>query len=720
MTITRSCLVLAAVLAGALAAASEEAPSPPVRVALALGGGGARGIAHVGALRALEEAGIPVDAIAANSMGAVVGGIFATGRSSHEIEGAVRSMDWASLFGGRPDRRTLPISRREDRYAALVGVSFDWKHVRFPAGLVAEHRVNRFLIQNLASASFTAGGDFDRLPIPFRAVATDLATGERVVLARGDLARAVRASMSIPLVFPPVDWGERRLVDGMVVDNLPVDVARSWKPAVLVAVDVGSPALEPSGYESALGVASQVNDLLMRRRNRDFSAQADVLVRPELGGHSATDYSGLDELIRAGYEATRAAIPAIREKLAAAGVTETAPRLQRPAGRPLEGEAIREVAVRGNLRLEDRFILRTFNIPVGPGYEMDKGLRAFDKVIASGLIERAWMEFEPAADGVAVVLRVTEAPPNRAEAAVGYSEWERTRAAIRLLEQNTLGLGEQIELLVGGSDAESLARLSLSGDRLLTGGLGYRLTGYASRDKPRFFDADGGEINRASFERAGAELALRGPLKRWLEIEAGLRLGQVRTRPQAGIDLKEADDSVRTAFASAAYDTLDDLQWPNEGERLAVIAEWSPAGLGPSHEFWKLDVQGRLGRTLGARTTLQLDARVGLSGRDLAAYDRYRLGGVELLPGYRHEELQGAQALAGAFSVRCRLLGELRLLARAGAGNVFARTRDVRLAGLRWGVAVGAIVPTRVGPVSAELAVHDGGGTLASVALGWN
>ena len=261
---SRDCLAIALVvvlLAASSASTAQEAPPTP-RVALALSGGGARGIAHIGALRALEEAGIPVDAVAANSMGAVVGGIYATGRGARELEASVRSLDWVSLFSGRSDRRTLPISRRQDRYGSLAGVSLDWRRVRLPAGLIAEHRVNRFLIQNLAPASYAAGGDFDRLPVPFRAVATDLGDGEPVVLAQGDLARAVRASMSIPLAFPPVDWHGRRLVDGLVVNNLPIDVAKGWKPAVLVAVDIASPDLEPSDYETALGVATRVNDLL--------------------------------------------------------------------------------------------------------------------------------------------------------------------------------------------------------------------------------------------------------------------------------------------------------------------------------------------------------------------------------------------------------------------------------------------------------------------------
>ncbi|HSD30248.1 MAG TPA: patatin-like phospholipase family protein, partial [Vicinamibacteria bacterium] len=187
--LAHAALVLAASGARAQAPPEGVPPARP-RVALALSGGGARGIAHVGALRALEEGGIPVDSIAANSIGAIVGGIYATGKDAAQLEAIVRSMDWASLFSGRPDRRTLPVARREDRYASTAGVSFDWKKMKLPVGLLAEHRVNRFLIEHLSAAGYAAGGLFDRLPIPFRAIAADLADGEPVVMAKGDLARA--------------------------------------------------------------------------------------------------------------------------------------------------------------------------------------------------------------------------------------------------------------------------------------------------------------------------------------------------------------------------------------------------------------------------------------------------------------------------------------------------------------------------------------------------
>jgi NTE family protein len=700
-----------------------EAPAAPrPRLALALSGGGARGIAHVGALRALEEAGIPVDAIAGNSMGAVVGSICATGRTASELERIVLSLDWESLFSSRPDRHDLPLARRPDRYAPTAGLDFDGKRVRLPAGVLSEHRVNRFLIQQLAAAGYAAGGDFDRLPIPFRCVATALDNGERVVLAHGDLARAVRASMSIPLIFPPVDWNGRPLVDGLVVDNLPVDVARDLRPALVVAVDASSPELQPEEYATALGVVSRVSDLLTKRRNADFERQADVLVRPDLGRHSSTDYSDFDQLIERGYDAMKAAVPEIRRRLGEAGATSE-PRL-RPASSasqpPLEGARIAAVEVRGNERLADRLLLHLFNVRVGAPFSLANGLRAFDRVQATGLLSHVWMEFEPVEAGLRLVLRVREAPPNRVEASLAYDEWERARGAIRLRNRSTLGFGEETELLLAGSDAEAGGRLSLRGERLFVTGLGYRLSAFAFDDKPRFFDAQGNEINRAEFERRGLDARLQIPLQRWGLIQAGVRVGRVHTVPTGGIDLPETTDQVRLVSAAVTVDSLDDLLWPEAGARLAVAGEWNLKELGGSHAFWRLQAEARRGRRVGRRLALQLDGFLGLSGSDLPVYDEFRLGGPFLIPGYHAEELRGPQALAASASLRWHVAGPLRLFVRGGAGNAYAARGDIGRVPLRWGLGVGAMVPSGVGPVAVECGFRDAGGRLATLSIGWN
>jgi len=705
-------------IGGAEAQAEDALPSRP-RLALALSGGGARGVAHVGALRALEEAGLPVDAIAANSMGAVVGGIYATGRTAAELEEIVRSLDWASLFSGRPDRRTLPVVRRDDRYADWFGIDFDWKRARLPAGLVSEHRVNGFLIRHLSPAAYAVGGDFDRLAIPFRAVASDLGTGDRVILAKGDLARAVRASMSIPVFFPPVSWEGRKLVDGLVVDNLPTDVARMFGAAVTVAIDIGSPELEVDEYATSLGVASQVSSLLSGYRSQQFKAEPDVYVRPDLGRHPATDYSQFDELIRKGYEATLAAIPLIREKLAAAGVDDLTPRPRRDPALVLAGAKIVEVVTRGNERASERLLRRTFNIPIGPGFDMERGLRAFDKVEATGLLDRCWMEFEPVAGGVRIVLRAEDAPPNRAAFGVAYSEWEKARLHVRLRNQDTLGFGEQVEVLLAASDAETLAQASLRGDRLIVAGMGYRATAYALVDKPRVFDADGSELNRAKFERQGGTLALQTSLGRWGLVEAGARFGRVKTVPQAAVPLPEASDTVSSLFAGLTIDTLDDFLWPRQGGRISARGEWDIEAMGATHPSWRLAIEGRLGQFVGRKATVQLDGLAGFSGEQLQFYDQYRVGGPMLIPGYHHEELVGSQAIAGALSLRYTIVSGLRLVARGGAGNVFAETSEIGLHGLRWGIGLGAVYRSRVGPVSLEVGFRDGGASLVTFVVGW-
>ena len=721
----KSTLLLVLALAGATARAqdppSSETPPPEVpRVALALSGGGARGIAHIGVLRALEEGGIPVDAIAANSIGAVVGGVYATGRSAEDLEKVVRSLDWASLFTGRPDRRTLPVVRRVDRLGATVGVGFDWKRARLPAGLIGEHRVNRFLIQHLAPAGYAAGGDFDRLAIPFRAIAGDLATGEPVVLAKGDLAHAVRASMSIPLVFPPVDLEGRRLVDGLIVNNLPGDVARRFGATVLVSVDVSSPPMKPERYESALGVAAQVSDVLTRRRYEDFATEADVSIRPDLGLHAATDYDSFDELIRKGYEATQAALPAIREKLAARGVTDLRPRRGVPPGPVLEQTPIAAVRVVGNQRVSERLARRTFNVPVGPPFVMERGLRALDKASAAPMFERTWLEFVPAPAGVDVVLRVQEAVANRAEVGVGYTEWEKARGAVRLRNQNTFGFGEEVELLLAGSDAEQRIELALRGERLFLTGLGYRATGHWNVDKPRFFDDDGLEINRARFRRDGFESALHASLERWGLVEAGARFGRVRTEARAGLTDSATSDQVGALFAQLTLDTLDDLAWPEHGQRLALSGDWSLAALGADRVSWRLAGDAQAARTLSPRLVAQARAFAGLSGSDLPVYDWHRIGGTGLVPGYHHEELKGRQALAGSIALRFRLIGHLRAVGRVGAGNVFEHADEVTLGDLRWGASVGLYHPSPIGPVALEVGVREGGATLTALSVGWN
>jgi len=208
---------------------------------LVLSGGGARGVAHLGALKILEELRIPVDVIAGMSMGAIVGGFYASGSSPAEIETMVNSLEWNQAFQDRPPLEDLPFRRKEDSDNYLVKFDAGIRDGKFalPLGLIQGQNLGFILKSRLIhTATLT---DFDRLRIPFRAVAADIETGEAVVLGKGDLATAIRASMSIPGVFAPVELDGRLLVDG-IADNLPVDVARRMGADILIAVNVGRSA----------------------------------------------------------------------------------------------------------------------------------------------------------------------------------------------------------------------------------------------------------------------------------------------------------------------------------------------------------------------------------------------------------------------------------------------------------------------------------------------
>jgi NTE family protein len=303
------CCCFAVLAMGNAAAAEPAGEAARPRVGLVLSGGGARGLAHVGVLRALEEMRIPIDAVAGTSMGAVVGGLYASGMTAAQIDELMHGIDWSMAFRDRPARNTLNFRRKQDDREFLVRfpLGISGGSFRVPRGLIQGQRLTQTL--RLETLSVAAIDDFDELPTPFRAVAADLETGARVVLERGDLTSAMRASMSAPGVFAPVEVDGRLLVDGGIVENLPVDVAKAMGVDVVIAVDVGFLPVGRKELTSALAASNQAITIMMLRetgRQRSLLSTEDVLITPELGSLQSTDFAAAKKTIELGFEATRA------------------------------------------------------------------------------------------------------------------------------------------------------------------------------------------------------------------------------------------------------------------------------------------------------------------------------------------------------------------------------------------------------------------------------
>ena len=291
--------------------AAESAPKPPgtgPRIGLALSGGGARGLAHIGVLKVLEDLRVPVHCVTGASIGAIVGGAYASGSPAARLETIVRATDWNQVFTDRPPRAEISSRRKQDDYKTLFAPEFGVKEsgLVLPKGIIAGVSIEAFM-RALTEPSVDIN-DFQRLPIPFRAVAADIETGEAVVLDRGNVAQAMRASMAVPGVIAPVEIGGRLLVDGGIANNLPIDEARKLCADVVIAVNISTPPLKREEINSALAVSLQLLNFLGKQTvDRQIASLTprDILIAPDLGDISAGSFERSGDVIRVGEAAAR-------------------------------------------------------------------------------------------------------------------------------------------------------------------------------------------------------------------------------------------------------------------------------------------------------------------------------------------------------------------------------------------------------------------------------
>jgi NTE family protein len=303
------CIALIAYSAIAQENPAQAAPAQRPRIALALAGGGAKGGAHIGVLKVLEELRVPVDCIAGTSMGSLVGGGYASGMTASEIEQFVRSVDWKSVVGGVGSRPLQPVEQKRFNDASgSFELGLKGGKVLPPRGLIASSRIEDVLRSYVAKSRAVA--DFDKLPIPYRAVATDMLSGDMVALSRGDIATAMRASMAIPGIFAPVAVDQYLLSDGYVVRNLPIDVARGMCGDLVIVVNLAKPAVTAKQLTGPASLISRSSDIMMEANERlqlESLTERDIRIDVDTGDVTGGDFERTAETIAFGEKAARAA-----------------------------------------------------------------------------------------------------------------------------------------------------------------------------------------------------------------------------------------------------------------------------------------------------------------------------------------------------------------------------------------------------------------------------
>jgi NTE family protein len=709
--------IAALCLAAWLFALAGSAAARP-RIGLALSGGGARGAAHVGVLKVLEERRIPIDYIAGTSMGAIVGGLYASGLSAAELETIITTIDWTAAFSDFIPRteRSFRRKRDDDLYLVKNKPGVKGLNLLFPPGLLDGQKIDLLLKRH--TLPVVEIRDFDKLGIPFRAVAADLATGEPVVIDRGDLALALRASMSIPVVFAPREIDGRLLVDGGIVRNLPVEVLRQMGADVIIAVDISTPLLEREQLRSVLAVTDQILGIMTRRdTDRQIASlrPGDVLILPDLGDITTASFDRATEAIPAGIEAAEAAL----DTLARLSVSPEEYRAY-AAGRTAEGRAaagrfargappvVEEVRIVNRSRLADGVIAARLKVEAGKPLDVDRLERDLDHIFGLELFESVYYDLsaDSGRTALTVTLRERSWGPNYLQAGVAiFEEFEGanfnlaaayTRTAINRLN-GEWRLGVQI-----GQEPGAFTEIYQPLDKSLRWFL--HLKAAFSDRADNVFDAEGNNISELGVRSYGGEIAAGRELGTFGEIRAGIlrEAGTVSTQVGAP-GTPDVDFDTGEAFLQLWADELDDVNFPRSGGDLRLRYTAGLEDLGSDRRYEQGTVEGSCAGSLGRWTGL-LEGTFATTRASDAPYQRlFRLGGFTRLSGLEQNELVGQHAalLSALLYRRLADLGLMSLYAGVSLeyGNVFMERDEIALDNGRVAGSAFLGLDTPIGPV---------------------
>ncbi len=641
------------------------------RICLVLSGGGARGMAHVGVLKVLEELKIPIDCIAGTSMGAVVGGLYASGMSAHDIETTIRSLDWQEAFRDAPPRRELAFRRKQDDRNFLVRLPLGLKHAQIllPKGFIQGQKLQETLRQ--LTLPFDNSTDFDKLPTKFRAVATDLVTGDAVLLDKGDLAIAMRASISAPGVFAPVEYQGRLLVDGGLAENLPIDVAREMHADVLIVSDVSYPLQDRAHLDSALSISNQTLAILVRKdsdRQRKTLGPQDILVEPALGTTTSTDFSAGVSTIVQGEQAARG----VMDKLAALRVDDAAygHYLARRAAREPGSPLIQFVRVDKESKRYEKTILAEMQPLVGkpldPGRVAARitelyGLGNFEMLDYS-LAKQAATAPAPAASagtgegadagdagetGLEVHARRKSWGPNYVRFGLNLEDDfqgnSHYNAAARFLmtEINDFGAELLTDVQIG-YDPKVVSEFYQPLDALRTWFVAPSAR-IEARDLPIYSDNE--EVADYRDREVEADLDVGRNLGNWGEIRVGLHRTNGLTYERYGKPgLAEAQYNDGELFFKFSYDRLDNVHFPREGATFSMQWDADRTDLGSDFVRDRLSADWLVAESRGRNTLLWwTSAGTTLDGnvKPTALPEFYSLGGFLNLSGLPQTSLIG-------------------------------------------------------------------------------
>ena len=713
------------------------------KIGLVLSGGGAKGAAHIGVLKVLEEKNIPIDYITGTSIGSYVGGMYALGYSAAEIEAIMMNTNWDKGYSDTIPREALSFRDKEtrDKYNIPINIGYSDEKVKMPAGLLRGQSMSQLLrsstnlIQQL--------GHFDELSIPFRAVATNLATGEPVVLSSGSIVAAMQASASVPGALQPAVIDGLLLVDGGIANNMPIDVVKEMGADIVIAVDIGSPLVGNDELDSTLAVLNQLSTILTNasaEKQKALLTDSDILIRPNIGELSTTDFGIMPIALPLGEIAARENSSRL-DKLSIddadfqsylVAKKQKSEHWLNEINRPLI-----KVVYDNESKVSERLLADNLDLDVGDFVTTETLEAGVARIYALDKFERVDAEFTDTEDGRVLTVTTTAKSwgPNYFDFGFSWEDDFSLDSVVSLDFAYTM-----TNLTENGGEWRN--EISLGFDKLLGSEFYQPLSkdqDYFSRAKVEYELKDWGffennqrilELRQTSYR---TEVGIGINYTQNGMVELGI-LGEVGDLENDAWGLGTVDYSGYGGYLKFAYDDLNSINFPTSGNRFTFNVymrkeTYDLEGFEDSSNFsmqYEADWRGAVG--VGNHAFVGIASLATVDKDGVFTVNVSELGGFLNLSGYHKNALYGSHKIFGAFVYQYDLgrdvLGmteyPLYLGTSLEAGNVWTQKDSVALDDLIYSGSIFLGTDTGVGPAAFGFGAADDGEKTVFLFIGKN
>jgi NTE family protein len=714
--------------------ASEDEFIRP-KIGLVLSGGGARGAAHVGVLKILEENRIPIDMVAGTSFGALVGGLYSAGYSASELEEVLQTMDWSTALSSQAPRNKRSFKRKEDDYGFLIRFKLALKNgqMELPSGLLTTNNLRLTLRDMLSEVASIE--DFDKLPIPFRAVSTNLETGQATILGTGNLASAMVASMAVPALFPPVERDGLVLVDGGISNNVPIDVAREMGADIVIVVDIGSPLKNRDEMHSFTSVIDQLTLILT---NKSANAQLatltgkDVVIRPDLTDIGFADFENAINAVPKGEESTLNVLSQLQEHMLKPREWQAHMDKRAHNGdKPLD-PVVEFIDVVNTSEISDE-VIRT-HLSQKTGEKLDALKMSSDLTSLYGYELFAEVDYSTVTRNGKTGIEVSATRPKNGEDAVRFG----------LALQDDLD-GESGYQLAAGYTNRAINDLGGEWQTLLTLGDEFSIQtefyqpidysqqfyvfsrAFTGKANANVFDDDQNIVGEVRLTQSSLEFGGGLNLANWGTIRTGLVANKGHLRGRIAIPRNPKISFDSTAFyLEFQTDTLDNVKFPHSGSSMGFNYSNGLSLFGGDSKTDAIQLGGYIPATWGLDTfglSYSFGSTMNEEPNDSGYFD---LGGFLSLTAYQQGQLRGNHVGTLAMLYYRRISGGSRFLTQTPiyvggsieTGGAWDLKDDIGADGLHYSSSIFVAADTFVGPIYLGLGVGDEGNKSAFLFVG--